>query len=291
MIKKKPYFDPVEPKPNFTELEEEILKFWKENKIFEKSFEKNPIEKRWTFLDGPPFVTGMPHYGTLLSSIPKDTFPRYWTMKGYRVRRVWGWDGHGLPVENKVEKTLGLKRKKEIETKVGVGKFIKECLNYLSKVSGEWEWYIDHIARWVDFKNAYKTWDLPYMESVMWVFSEIYKKGLIYKGTRISLYCPHCETPISNFEVAMDADNYRDVTEIANTYKYQLKGEKNTYLLAWSTTPWTKIPTTALAVNPKLEYVKVEEDGKKLILAKSRINMLKKGQPMILETFLGKELI
>jgi isoleucyl-tRNA synthetase len=287
----KNYFEPVDSKTSFPELEEKILKFWKENKIFEKSIESRPATKKWTFLDGPPFITGLPHYGTLLSSIPKDIFPRYWTMKGYQVRRVWGWDCHGLPAENKVEMKLGLKRKKDIEEKVGVGKFIQECKNYVSQVSSEWEWYVEHIGRWVDFKNAYKTMDTPYMESVMWVFSELYKKGHIYKGTRISLYCPHCETPISNFEVAMDSENYKDVPEIANTYKYKLEGKKDTYLLAWSTTPWTKISTTALAVNPELTYVKVEENGEKLILAKSRTSILKSKTPQIIDTFSGKDLI
>ena len=287
----KNYFDSVDPKPNFPEMENRILKFWKENKIFEKSVSQRPETNKWTFLDGPPFVTGIPHYGTLLSSIPKDLFGRYWTMKGYRVRRVWGWDGHGLPIENKVEKALGIERKKEIETKIGVDKFIKECFKYVRQVSSEWEWYVEHIGRWVDFKNAYRTWDKDYMESVMWVFSQMYKKGHIYKGTRISLYCPHCETPISNFEVAMDRDNYKDVAEIANIYKYKLEIEDDTYLLAWSTTPWTKIPTTALAINPKLEYVKVEEGKEKFIIAKSRLSMLKSEKPKVLETFLGEKLI
>lgn len=291
MINNKNNFKPVDLKVDFPKQEEETLKFWQENKVFEKSVLQRPADKKWTFLDGPPFVTGVPHYGTLLSSIPKDLFGRYWAMKGYHVRRVWGWDGHGLPIENKVERALGIKRKKEIETRVGVDKFIKECFKYVSEVSEEWEWYVDHIARWVDFKNAYKTWDLPYMESVMWVFSEMYKKGHVYKGTRISLYCPHCETPISNFEVAMDADNYKDVPEIANTYKYEISGEDKTYLLAWSTTPWTKIPTTALAVNPKLKYVKVQEGNEKYILAKSRLSMLKTKKPKILQTFLGQELL
>ena len=272
MQAKKTYFDPVTPSINFPELEEKILAFWKKEKIFEKSVENRPENKKWTFLDGPPFVTGLPHYGSLLSSLPKDVFGRYWTMKGYQVRRVWGWDGHGLPIENKVENKLGIKSKKEIEERVGVKKFIEECKVYVSKTSSDWEWYVDHIGRWVDFKNAYKTWDRDYMESVMWVFKSMYEKGYIYKGLRVSLYCPHCETPISNFEVAMDAENYKDVTEPATTYKYLLKGEKDTYLLAWSTTPWNKIATPALAVNPKLTYVKVEQGQEKYILAKETID-------------------
>lgn len=267
-------FKPVNTQIGFAEMEENTITYWKQNKIFEKSIEFRPKEKTWTFLDGPPFITGMPHYGSLLSSIPKDVFPRYWTMKGYRVRRVWGWDCHGLPAENKVENKLGLTRKKDIEEKVGVKKFIDECKLYVSEVSSEWEWYVDHIGRWVDFKNAYRTMDRDYMESVMWVFKQMYEKGHIYKGLRVSLYCPHCSTPISNFEVAMDAGNYKEIPDAATTYKYQLEDEKDTYILAWSTTPWNKIVTPALAVNPELSYTKVEQNGGKYILAKSTLKIL-----------------
>ena len=147
-------FQPVTAQINFPELEERVITYWKENKIFEKSIENRAQGKSWTFLDGPPFITGLPHYGTLLSSIPKDVFPRYWTMKGYRVRRVWGWDCHGLPAENKVEMKLKIKRKKDIEGLIGVKKFIDECKSYVQDVSGEWEWYVEHIGRWVDFRNA-----------------------------------------------------------------------------------------------------------------------------------------
>lgn len=284
---------PVSSNISFPKLEEEVLIFWKENDIFDKSINSRPTDKRWTFLDGPPFVTGMPHYGSLLSSLPKDLFGRYWTMKGYRVRRVWGWDGHGLPIENKVENKLHIKRKRDIEEVIGVKKFIDECKNYVNEVSGEWEWYVDRIGRWVDFKNAYKTWDRDYMESVMWVFKQMYDKGYIYKGLRVSLYCPHCSTPISNFEVAMDADNYKDIVEPANTYKYQIKGEDNTYLLAWSTTPWTKIVTPALAINPKLTYVKVKQGEEFYILAKDTADkILKKDTPYeIVDSFEGSTLI
>lgn len=284
-------FQPVTQNVNFPELEEQILSYWKEQKIFEKSVESRPKDKTWTFLDGPPFITGLPHYGSLLSSIPKDLFPRYWTMKGYRVRRVWGWDCHGLPAENKVENKLGIKRKKDIEEKVGIKRFIDECKSYVGKTSEEWEWYVDHIARWVDFKNAYKTMDTSYMESVMWVFKQMYEKNLIYKGMRVSLYCPHCVTPISNFEVAMDPDNYKEITEPTAVYKYQLAEEKDTYLLAWSTTPWNKLATPALAVNPTLPYVKVAQGGKKFILAKSTLAMLTQEPYTILEEFSGQTLV
>lgn len=282
----------VDPKVNFPKLEEETTVYWKENKIFEKSVASRPENKKWTFLDGPPFVTGMPHYGTLLSSLPKDLFGRYWTMKGYRVRRVWGWDGHGLPIENKVENKLEIKRKKDIEETVGVKKFIEECRKYLTQMSAEWEWYVDHIGRWVDFKHAYKTWDLDYMESVMWVFKQMYEKNHIYKGLRVTLYCPHCETPVSNFEVAMDADNHKEVLDAATTYKYELEDEPKTYILAWSTTPWNKLVTVALAVNPELDYVKVEQNGEKYILAKSTLKTL--GEELsykIIEEFKGETLV
>lgn len=272
-------------------LEEETLAYWKEHKIFEKSISSRPEDKKWNFLDGPPFVTGTPHYGSLLSSIPKDLFGRFWTMKGFRVRRVWGWDGHGLPIENKVENKLHVKRKKDIEEKVGIKKFIEECLHYVEEISDEWEWYVDHIGRWVDFKNAYKTWDIDYMESVMWVFKQMYDKGYVYKGLRVSLFCPHCSTPISNFEVAMDADNCKDIEDRATTYKYKLKGEENTFLLAWSTTPWNKIATPALAINPELTYVKVKQGNEYYILAKSTLKMLKDEPYEIVEEILGEKLL
>jgi isoleucyl-tRNA synthetase len=267
--------DPINSQPNFPELEKNLVEHWKKNKIFEKSVEMRPEDRKWTFLDGPPFITGMPHYGTLLSSLPKDVFPRFWTMKGYKVRRVWGWDCHGLPAENKVENKLGLKRKKDIEEVVGIKKFIDECKLYVSEVSGEWEWYIDHIARWVDFKNAYKTMDMDYMESVMWVFKQMYEKDYIYKGLRVSLYCPHCSTPISNFEVAMDSENYKDVTDSGTIYKFRLKEDSKTFLLAWSTTPWTKITTSALAVNPDLTYVYAQVGDDTYVLAESTLEILK----------------
>ena len=285
-------FKQVSPKVNFPEMEEETLKYWKTNKIFEKSITSRSKDKNWAFVDGPPFITGLPHYGTLLSSIPKDVFPRFWTMKGYRVRRVWGWDCHGLPAENKVENKLGIKRKKDIEEKVGIKRFIDECKLYVSEVSSEWEWYVDHIGRWVDFKNAYRTMDKDYMESVMWVFKQMYEKGYIYKGLRVSLYCPHCATPISNFEVAMDADNYKEVPDAATTYKYPLVDEPNTFILAWSTTPWNKIVTPALAVNPDLMYIKVEQNNEIYILAKPTKKILgDESTYKIIDQFKGSTLL
>lgn len=287
---KKYTFKPVSTSVSFPKIEEEVISYWKKEKIFEESVNNRPDNKKWVFLDGPPFITGLPHYGSLLSSIPKDVFPRFWTMKGYKVKRVWGWDCHGLPAENKVEAILGVERKKDIVEKIGVKKFIDECKMYVSRVSSDWEWYVDRIGRWVNFKNAYKTMDISYMESVMWVFKKMYEKGYIYKGLRVSLYCPHCATPISNFEVAMDADNYQTITESAPVFKYQIKGEVNTYLLAWSTTPWNKLATPALAVNPDLVYVKVKQGDEILILAKNTVSILDKKPYKVIEELRGKEL-
>ncbi len=284
-------FKPVTPQVDFPKLEEEILQYWKKNKIFEKSLAKDTPKGNWTFLDGPPFITGLPHYGSLLSSIPKDLFPRYKTMQGYRVRRVWGWDCHGLPAENKVEQELGIKRKRDIEEKIGIKKFIESCKLYVKNVSSEWQWYVNHVGRWVDFENAYKTMDLSYMETVMWVFKQMYDKGFIYKGLRVLLYCPHCATPISNFEVAMDADNFKDLSDPSTIYKYQLAGKPKTYLLAWSTTPWNKIVTPALAVNPKLTYAKVKLGQENYILAKTTLKILGNEKYQVVEEFGGEKLV
>jgi isoleucyl-tRNA synthetase len=273
----------------FTEMEEEIIKFWKDKKIFEKSVESRPKDNAYSFYDGPPFITGSPHHGSLLPSIAKDVIPRYWTMKGKRVRRVWGWDCHGLPAENKVEEKLGLKSKKDIET-IGVKKYIDACYDYVQNVSQEWPWYIDHIGRWVDFDHAYKTMDLNYMESVMWVFSEIYKKGLIYKGNRVSLFCPRCSTPLSNFEIAMD-NSYKDVEDPAIFIKFKLKN-RDTFIIAWTTTPWTLPGNLALTINKDEVYAEIKVNNENIILAKTRIeNVLIDQKYEIVKEFKGEELI
>jgi len=274
---------------NFPTLEEEIISFWKENKIFEKSVDQRSDDNVYTFYDGPPFITGLPHHGSLLPSIAKDVIPRYWTMKGKKVKRVWGWDCHGLPAENKVEEKLGLKSKKDIEA-FGVKNYIDACYDYVQNVSQEWEWYIDHTGRWVDFKNAYKTMDLNYMETVMWVFSEIYKKGLIYKSNRTSLFCPRCSTPLSNFEIAMD-NSYKDVEDPAISIKFKLK-DRDTYILAWTTTPWTLPGNLALAVNKDEIYTEVKVNNENIILAKARLETVLGDQKYeIIKEFKGQELI
>ncbi len=274
---------------NFPQLEEETIKFWKDKKIFEKSVESRPEDNAYSFYDGPPFITGMPHHGHLLSSIAKDVIPRYWTMKGKRVRRVWGWDCHGLPAENKVEEQLGLKNKKDIET-VGIKKYIDTCYDYVQNVSQEWPWYVDHVGRWVDLDHAYKTMDLPYMESVMWAFSEIYKKDLIYKGNRISLFCPRCSTPLSNFEIAMD-NSYKDVEDPAISIKFKLT-DRDAYILAWTTTPWTLPANLALAVNKDEIYSEIKVNNENIILAKARVEtVLGDRKYETIKDFKGEELI
>lgn len=283
-------FKDIPQKVSFPELEEEIIKFWKENKIFEKSVNQRSDDNLYSFYDGPPFITGLPHHGSLLPSIAKDVIPRYWAMKGKKVRRVWGWDCHGLPAENKVEEKLGLKNKKDIED-LGIKKYIEECYSYVQGVSQEWEWYIDHIGRWVDFKNAYKTMDLNYMESVMWLFAEIYKKDLIYKGNRVSLFCPRCSTPLSNFEIAMD-NSYKEVEDPAISVKFKIKDQENTYILAWTTTPWTLPANLALAVNKDELYIKVENNKEKIIFAKARLKTVMKGKEYnVIEEFKGQKLV
>lgn len=245
-------------KNEIVKIEEEILNFWEENKVFEQSYEKDAPNGEFVFYDGPPFATGLPHYGSLLSSIIKDVIPRYKTMRGYKVRRRWGWDCHGLPIENMIEKELGLKNKKDIEV-MGIANFNKKCRESVLKCADGWKESVSRIGRWVDFDGSYKTMDVSYMESVWWAIKEIHNKGLLYEGRKVLTYCPRCETPLSKAEVAMD-NSYKDITEEAVTVKFKIKNPEkykfleNTYLLAWTTTPWTLPGNMVLAVNEKENY-------------------------------------
>lgn len=276
-------------------MENDVLAFWKKEKIFEKSVEKNPASNSYVFYDGPPFVSGLPHYGHLLGSIAKDVIPRYWTMRGKRVERVWGWDAHGLTVENRVQAKLGIKNRRDIE-KFGLEKFTQECYRYTSEVSAEWAWYVDKIGRWVDFENAYRTTDQNYMESVIWAFKQLYDKGLIYEGVRTSLYCTTCGTPVSNFEIAMD-NSYKDYEDPAITVKFKILTDgkfKGVYLLAWTTTPWTIPSNRALVVDPKEDYVifECEDVGGRHVCAKKRLEaVLGPSKCKLLGEFKGKELL
>lgn len=271
------------------DAEERVLKFWATDNTFQKSLDKNPADQTFSFYDGPPFITGLPHYGTLLPSIAKDIIPRYQTMKGKRVRRQWGWDVHGLPAENQVEKQLELKGKKDIET-LGVKKFIDACRQYVSSTSEQWNWYVDHIGRWADMDSVYRTDDLSYMESVMHAFKTLYDQGLIYQGRRVSLYCPRCATPLSKFEITMDDGNYKDVEDPAVTVGFALTDE-DAFVLAWTTTPWTLPANLALAVDKDAEYVKVTDGTKHYILAHVALERYREMDWEIVETFKGSELV
>jgi isoleucyl-tRNA synthetase len=282
------------------EYEKDLVQYWKKHKTFEKSVSQRPATNGYVFYDGPPFITGVPHHGTLLSSIVKDAVPRYWTMKGKRVERVWGWDCHGLPAEVFTEKKLGIKDKRDIGTKISLEEYIKTCRENMVATGDLWENTIDRIGRWVDFKGAYKTMDKEYMESVWWAFKQLHDKGKIYEGEKVLMYCTRDATPISKAEVAMD-NSYQDVTDPSVFVKFRLNANsgplKDAHLLAWTTTPWTLPANTAVAVNQDIEYTEVSLDGQKLIIATERLEKVltdEKHQPLkyeVLRTLKGKDLV
>ncbi len=277
------------------EYEKDLVAQWKKNKTFEKSVEQRPKENGYVFYDGPPFITGVPHHGTLLSSIAKDVVPRYWTMKGRRVERVWGWDCHGLPAEVFTEKKLGIQDRRDIGTKISLEEYITTCRENMATTGSLWEDTIDRIGRWVDFRGAYKTMDKEFMESVWWAFKELYEKGKIYEGEKVLLYCTRDATPISKAEVAMD-NSYQDVTDPSVFVKFKLKGEEAS-LLAWTTTPWTLPANTATAVHEKETYAEVEVGGERLILAKGLLDKVLTDEKhnvlpyTVVRTLKGKELV
>ncbi|MBI5306281.1 class I tRNA ligase family protein [Candidatus Wolfebacteria bacterium] len=309
---------------NINDLEEKVLKFWQDNKTFEKSFAKpktsNLKPKTFVFYDGPPFATGTPHYGHIVASVIKDAVPRYWTMKGYQVKRRWGWDCHGLPIENISEKELGIKRKKEIE-KMGIGKFNEFCRSKIFSYVDEWKKVISRLGRWVDMENSYKTMDASFMESVWWTFKQLWDKGLIYENYRSMHICTRCETTLSQQEVS---EGYKDIKDLSATVKFELvdpirtNGSKEptsngagesktnppaggltpkTYILAWTTTPWTLPGNAALAINNNFDYIKIRIMNNELgiknefyILAKDRLAIIKEKFEIINE-FKGKDLI
>lgn len=253
-----------------SKYEKELVHYWKKNQTFEKSIAQRPESDAYVFYDGPPFITGVPHHGTLLTSIVKDAVPRYWTMKGKRIERVWGWDCHGLPAEVFTEEKLGIQDRRDIGTKVSLEDYINTCRANMVQTGNEWEETIDRIGRWVDFKGAYRTMDKDYMESVWWAFKQLYEKGKIYEGEKVLLYCIRDATPISKAEVAMD-NSYKDVTDPSVYVKLKLT-DSDASLLAWTTTPWTLPANTAAAVNPKAEYAEVKVGGEVLIVASELVD-------------------
>lgn len=277
------------------EYEKDLVQQWKKNKTFEKSVNNRPKSNAYVFYDGPPFITGIPHHGTLLSSIVKDAVPRFWTMKGKRVERVWGWDCHGLPAEVFTEKKLGITDKRDIGTKITLEEYITTCRDNMVQTGSLWEDTIDRIGRWVDFKGAYKTMDKEFMESVWWAFKTLYEKGKIYEGEKVLMYCTRDATPISKAEVAMD-NSYQDVTDPSVYVKFKLK-DQDAYLLAWTTTPWTLPANTAIAVNKAINYAEVEVGNERLIIAEELLAKVltdekHKPLPFVLNRILtGKELV
>ena len=248
------HFEKVNPKQSFPEMEEAMLAFWKEHKTFEKSVENREGAEEFNFYDGPPFATGTPHYGHILAGTIKDVIPRYQTMNGKQVHRKFGWDCHGLPIENIVEKKLEISGKDDIEQKVWVHKFNETCRENVFTYAHEWEKTVNRMGRWVDMENDYKTMDVDFMQSVWWVYSELYKKGLVYEGYRVVPYCPRCSTPLSNFEVNQ---GYKDKQDKTTTVKFKVKGNESKYILAWTTTPWTLVANLGLAVGEDIDYVEL----------------------------------
>jgi len=276
-------FKKVESNKKFPEMEKEVIEFWKENKTFEKSLTNRKDAKRYSFYDGPPFATGTPHYGHLVGNIMKDVVPRYWTMRGYYVERKWGWDCHGLPIENIVEKEMGSKKKKDIEA-LGVDKFNELCRSKVLTYVDEWEKVVGRMGRWADMDNAYRTMDKDYMESVWWVFKELWDKGLIYEDYRSMHVCPRCETTLSQSEVT---EGYKDIKDLSVIAKFELVDEPGTFVLAWTTTPWTLPGNVALAVNIKEDYVKLKINK----IIENNLNFsLKEGESYILEDSRLKDL-
>lgn len=259
---------PVSNKVDFPATEKEILEFWKKHNTFARSIEQRRGAPEFTFYDGPPFATGLPHYGHLLASTIKDIVPRYQTMRGKYVERRFGWDCHGLPVEYEMEQELKISGKRDIE-KMGVDVFNEKCRSIVLRYTKEWQQIVTRMGRWVDFDHDYKTMDTKYMESIWWVFKTLWDKDLIYEGQKILPYCPRCATPLSNFETNQ---GYEEVRDPAITIRFAIKDQPNTYILAWTTTPWTLPSNLLLAVGPDINYMRVQDGPVQYILARERMS-------------------
>ncbi len=287
-------FQTLKNNPDFRKMQEHILKFWEEDNTFQKTLKQK--EKEIVFYDGPPFPTGKPHHGTVLVSFIKDMVSRYHTMNGYAVPRTWGWDCHGLPVETQAEKILEIKDKKEIENKIGIDKFNKECFNIVANNNDSWREYVREMCRWVDYDNAYKTMNTPFMESVLWAFKELYSKGLIYQDYRVTPYCYRCETALSISDTR-ESDSTRprqDTWAIARFETAKKIKNKKVYFLAWTTTPWTLPANMALAVNKNFEYAYVEVENAVYIAGTSILNKFINifgENPNIIKTCKGNDLV
>lgn len=267
-------FRPVDTKTALAKQEEQVLAFWKDNQVLEQSIKDGATRPVFSFYDGPPFATGLPHYGHLLVGTIKDAVLRYKAMHGYQVSRRFGWDCHGLPVENEIEKAKGISGAAAVE-KFGIGNFNEECRNIVLRYTEEWKSSVSRFGRWVDFNDVYKTMDPSFMESVWWVFSQLWNKGLIYEGCKVMPYSAKLGTPLSNFEAS---ENYKDVEDPALTIACELEEDPGCSLLVWTTTPWTLVSNLAIIVHPDVEYSIVEhpQSGKRYILATQRIPVILK---------------
>ncbi len=287
----------VTPRPDFPAAEAAVLQYWKQDGTFQASIDHRPAGENGTeefvFYDGPPFANGLPHYGHLLTGYVKDVVPRYQTMRGRRVERRFGWDTHGLPAELEAERQLGIKGRGEI-LDMGIERFNDACRQSVMRYANEWQDYVTKQARWVDFDHDYKTLDPTYMESVLWAFKTLYDKGLVYEGQRVLPYCWVDETPLSNHELRMDDDVYQSRQDPSVTVWVKLQsGER---LMAWTTTPWTLPSNLAMAVGPDLQYVVVEHEGERYILAEARLGAYTRelGEDVaehVVDRLLGSELI
>ncbi len=283
-------YEPVDPKMSFPKMEEEILRFWEENDIFKRSVSQREGNKDYVFYDGPPFATGLPHFGHFVPGTIKDIIPRYWSMKGRRVERRFGWDCHGLPVEYEMEKELGISGRREIED-FGISKFNESCRGIVLRYTKEWRSVITRLGRWVDFDNDYKTMEPDYMESIWWVFKRLWDLGLIYEGYYILPYCPRCSTVLSNHE--LNLGGYEDVHDPAITVRFKLKGAERSWILSWTTTPWTLPSNLALTVGADIDYVQVRDGEDLYILAKERLGVYYKDESeyTIVKEMKGSELV
>ncbi|HBU28162.1 TPA: isoleucine--tRNA ligase [Candidatus Uhrbacteria bacterium] len=267
--------------------EQDVLEYWKKNRIFERSVEERPEENQFIFYDGPPFATGTPHYGHLVGGTMKDVVPRYWTMRGKRVERVWGWDCHGLPIENLIEKDLDLGSRDKIRA-FGIDQFNESCRARVLEYVDEWERVVPRMGRWVDMEHCYRTMDPQFMESVWWGFKQLWEKNALYEGYRPIHICPRCATTLSSSEAG---SNYSDITDTSVTVRFKVNGEADTFILAWTTTPWTLPGNMLLAVGASVPYVKVKQRHEFLILAKDRLESVMDGEYEVIEELTAADLI
>ena len=279
--------DPVAESIDFAKEEEAILRFWNEEDIFGRSLKLSEGKPRYTFYDGPPFATGLPHYGHILAGTIKDIVTRWAHQSGYHVDRRFGWDCHGLPVEYEIDKTLNIKGPEDV-AKMGIGAYNNECRKIVMRYASDWKMIVQRLGRWIDFENDYKTLYPWYMETIWWVFKQLYNKGMVYRGVKVMPFSTACNTSLSNFESGL---NYKEVTDPAVTVSFPLLDDPDVSIIAWTTTPWTLPSNLAVCVNPDLDYVKVKENssGKVYIMMEARLSSLfkKPTEYTIVEQFKG----